>query len=165
MMRKFLLLFLYIFFCNSFALSNEFKWNKIASAKDNSNDYYLDSNSTRTIGNYRYQWILTNKLKNSDEIKSNIDYATIDCKQEKLQIILVSDHSKHFGEGKIENHALVSEDLLEWMTAEPKTIMSAIIEKSCKNAVTSISSNDDSNDLDTNKKKKQQKKRKKYKEF
>tara|TARA_B100000787_G_C16123701_1_gene263944 strand:+ start:218 stop:712 length:495 start_codon:yes stop_codon:yes gene_type:complete len=164
-MKKFLLLFLYFSLCNGFAQSNEFKWNKIASTKDNSSDYYLDSNSTRAIGNYRYQWILNNKLKNSDEVKSNVDYATIDCKRNKLQIILISDHSKHFGKGKIENHALVSEGQLEWMTPKPKTIMSTIIEKSCKNMVSSISSDDSESDLDANSNKKNKSKKRKYKEF
>jgi len=164
-MKIFLIIISLLFFKFSFLLANEFKWNKIASTKDNSSDYYLDSNSTRAIGNYRYQWILSNKLKDNDEIKSNVDYATIDCKRNKLQIILISDHSKHFGKGKIENHALVSEGQLEWMTPEPKTIMSTIIEKSCKNMVSSISSDDIESDLDANSNKKSKSKNRKYKEF
>jgi hypothetical protein len=60
-MKKFLLSFLLFFLFNSFALSNEFSWDKIASSEDGSHDYYLDNKATRTIGNYRYQWILSKK--------------------------------------------------------------------------------------------------------
>ena len=163
-MKKFLLSFLLIFFCNGFVLSNEFSWNKLVSSKDGSSDYYLDNKSTRTIGNYRYQWILSNKLKDNKKVKSNIDYATIDCNQNKLQIILITDHSEHFGKGKIITHKLVPEDQLEWSVAKKKTIMSMIIKNSCKNIVSSISSEDSESDLETNNKKKQ-KKKSKYKEF
>ncbi len=161
-MKKIILSSFFIVFYNGFVLSNEFSWNKVASSKDGSSDYYLDSKSTRTIGNHRYQWILSNKLKDNKEIKSNIDYASIDCKQKKLQIILVTDHSEHFGKGKIVTHALLPEDQLEWSVAQPKTIMSIIIENSCKNISSSISSDNSKSDLDANKKKK---KKSKYKEF
>ena len=165
-MKKIILSFFFIIFFNGFALTSEFSWNKVASSKDGSSDYYLDTKSTRTIGNYRYQWILSNKLKDNKEIKSNIDYASINCKQNKLQIILVTDHSEHFGKGKITTHALIPEDQLEWSVAQPKTIMSIIIENSCKNIVSSISSDNSESDLDVNKKKKNKKKKKsKYKEF
>ena len=66
-MKKFLLSFLLFFLFNSFALSNEFSWDKIASSEDGSHDYYLDNKATRTIGNYRYQWILSNKLKDNPD--------------------------------------------------------------------------------------------------
>jgi len=163
-MKKILIIFLLLFFKFSFLLANEFSWNKVASSEDKSSDYYLDNKSSRTIGNYRYQWILSNKLKDNDEIKSNVDYATIDCKRNKLQIILVTDHGEHFGKGKIKNHQLIEEKDLEWMTADPKTIMSVIIESSCNNMVSSISSDDNSSDLDANKNK-NKKKKSKYKEF
>jgi len=163
-MKIFLIIISLLFFKFSFLLANEFSWNKLVSAEDNSSDYYLDNKSSRTIGNYRYQWILSNKLTDNDEIKSNIDYATIDCKHNKLQIILVTDHGEHFGKGKIKNHQLIAENDLEWMTPEPKSIMSAIIKSSCNNMVSSISSDDDNSDLDTKKKKKKNKKSK-YKEF
>ena len=163
-MKKFLLSSLFIFFCNGSVLSNEFSWNKLVSSKDGSSDYYLDNKSTRTIGNYRYQWILSNKLKDNKKVKSNIDYATIDCKQNKLQVILITDYSEHFGKGKITTHKLLPEDQLEWSLAQPKTIMSMIIKNSCKNIVSSISSEDSESDLDTNIKRKK-KKKSKYKEF
>ena len=163
-MKKFLLSSLFIFFCNGSVLSNEFSWNKLVSSKDGSSDYFLDNKSTRTIGNYRYQWILSNKLKDNKKVKSKIDYATIDCKQNKLKVILINDYSEHFGKGKITTHKLLTEDQLEWSLAQPKTIMSMIIKNSCKNIASLISSDDSESDLDTNNKKKQ-KKKSKYKEF
>ena len=161
-MKKFLPFVLLFFLGSGFALSNEFSWNKVVSSQDGSSDYYLDNKSTRTIGNYRYQWILNNKLKDNKEIKSNVDYASIDCKRNKLQVILISDYSEHFGKGKVTNHQLLDE--LEWLVADPETIMSVIIKNSCKKNVSSISSDQDDDDLDTNNDKKKTKKRK-YKEF
>ena len=168
MMKKHLLIILIftsILKC-SFLLASEFDWKKVVSSADGDSDYYLDRKSKRAIGNYSYQWILSNKLKENDEIKSNVDYATIDCKRNKLQIILVTDHSEFFGQGKIENHHLISEDQLEWMTAKPGTIMSAIIENSCNNVASSISSKDNDNrDDDNTQRKSKNKTQKKYKEF
>ena len=159
-MKKFLPFFLLFFLSSSFALSNEFIWNKVVSSQDGSSDYYLDNKSTRTIGSYRYQWILNNKLKDNSEIKSNVDYAKIDCKRNKLQVVLISDYSEHFGKGKVTNHQLLDE--LEWLVAEPDTIMLAIIENSCKKKVSSISSDQDDGNLDENNDKK---KKRNYKEF
>jgi hypothetical protein len=166
-MKIFLAIFLTIFLKSNFVLASEFNWKKVVSSADGDSDYYLDSKSKRAIGNYSYQWILSNKLKDNDKIKSNIDYATIDCKRNKLQIILITDHSEFFGKGKIENHRLISENQLEWMTAEPGTIMSAIIKNSCNNIASSISSDDNQDrDVDVSKSKPKNKtKKRKYKEF
>jgi hypothetical protein len=166
-MKIFIIIFLTIFLKINFTSANEFNWNKkVVTAKDNSSDYYLDNKSSRRIGNYKYQWILSNKLKDNDKIKSNIDYVTIDCKRNKLQIILVSDYSEHFGKGKIEDHRLLAQEDLKWSTAKPKTIMSYLIESSCNNVASSISSenNDNRNDDNTQSKPKN-KTKKKYKEF
>jgi len=167
-MKIFLIIFFAVLLKCNFLLADEFSWNKIVTSKDGSDDYYLDSKSNRTIGNYNYQWILNNKIKDYNKVKSDITYTTIDCKRHKMQIILISDFSEHFGKGTITNHTLIPDDQLEWITAKPKTVMSFLIENSCNNVVSSISSDEDNGDLDekkSKKSKKSKKKKSKYKEF
>ena len=81
LMKKILLSVILIFFCNGLALSGEFDWTKTVTNESGESDYFLDHQSVRTIGNYNYQWILTNYLKDSQKVKSDVSYATIDCKK------------------------------------------------------------------------------------
>ena len=145
--------------CN-FLLANEFIWNKVISSKDGSTDYYFDSKSKRTVGNYNYQWYLANNIKDADEEKSNINYATIDCKRNKLQIILTTGYSEYSGKGKIMDHRLVSDEDLTWFEAKPESVLSFMIKNSCNDMSSSISPGDSKSDPSEKKTKK-----KKYKEF
>jgi hypothetical protein len=164
-MKIFLIIFFTILLKCNFLFANEFNWEKVATSKDGTNDYFLDSKSNRIIGNYTYLWILTNKIKDFDEVKSYVDYVTIDCKRNKMQRILESGYSEYSGKGKITNHRLISEDELEWLIAKPKTIRSTIIEISCNDMISSISSNKDNSGQNESKNKNKKKKKKKFKEF
>jgi len=162
-MKNFLIIFSIILLKCNFLLANEFIWNKVISSKDGSRDYYFDSKSKRTVGNYNYQWYLSNNIKDVDEEKSNINYATIDCKRNKLQIVLMTSYSEYSGKGKIMSHRLASNEDLIWLEAEePESVLSFMIKNSCNNISSSISSDEDSIDQDTNKNKN---KKKKYKQF
>jgi hypothetical protein len=162
-MKNFLIIFSIIFLKCNFLLANEFIWNKVTTAKDGSRDYYLDSKSKRTVGNYNYQWYLANNIKDADEEKSNINYATIDCKRNKLQIVLMTSYSEYSGKGQIINHRLVSDEDLTWLKADPESVLSFMIKNSCNDMNSSISSDDSKSDPSEKKTKK--KKNKKYKEF
>ena len=161
-MKKFLLFVIFILFFNSFALADNFNWTKTAINKSGSSEFYLDNQSVRTIGNYNYQWILTNYLKDSDQIKSDVSYVTFDCKKDRMQIVVWSEYSKYDAKGKIEGHSLSSEKDLKWATAKPDTVMSALIESSCENKVLSTNTIDTENE---NIKKEPKYKKNKYKEF
>ena len=161
-MKKFLLSVILIFFCNGLALSGEFDWTKTATDKSGKSDFFLDHQSVRTIGNYNYQWILTNYLKDSQKVKSDVSYATIDCKKNRMQMVLWSEYSDYNAKGKIEGHSLTSDKELEWLIAKPDTVMSALIENSCKNKTSSFNSADNESE---NIKKKPKNKKSKYKEF
>ena len=161
-MKNFLIIFSIILLKCNFLLANEFIWNKVVSAKDGSRDYYFDSKSKRTVGNYNYQWYLSNNIKDADEEKSNVNYATIDCKRNKLQIVLMTSYSEYSGKGKIMDHRLVSDEDLTWFEAGPESVLSFMIKNSCNNISSSISSDEDNIDQDTNKNKN---KKRKYKKF
>ena len=161
-MNKFLVYIILIFFYNNLVLSGEFDWTKIATNKSGTDDFYLDNQSVRTIGNYNYQWILTNYLKDSQKVKSDVSYATIDCKKNRMQMVLWSEYSDYNAKGKIEGHSLTSDKELEWLIAKPDTVMSALIENSCKNKTSSFNSADNESE---NIKKKPKNKKSKYKEF
>ena len=162
-MKNFLIIFSIILLKCNFLLANEFIWNKVISAKDGSRDYYFDSKSKRTVGNYNYQWYLANNIKDADEEKSNVNYATIDCKRNKLQVILTTSYSEYSGKGKIMSHRLVSDKDLTWLEAGPESVLSFMIKNSCNDMSSSISSDDSKRDPSEKKTKK--KKNKKYKEF
>ena len=161
-MKNFLIIFSIILLKCNFLLANEFIWNKVITAKDGSRDYYFDSKSKRTVGNYNYQWYLANNIKDADEEKSNINYVTIDCKRNKLQIVLMTSYSEYSGKGKIMSHTLVSDEDLIWLEAGAESVVSFMIKNSCNNISSSISSDEDNIDQDTNKNKN---KKSKYKQF
>jgi len=161
-MKNFLFFFIFIQFCNSFVLADNFNWTLAVKNKSGSGEFYLDNESVRTIGNYNYQWILANYLKDSDEIKSDISYTTIDCSKNRMQIVVWSEYSEFNGKGNIEGHTLTSPEDLKWSTAKPDTVMSSLIEDSCANKVSSTNS---TNTDKKNIKKKPKNKKKKYKEF
>ena len=161
-MKKFILFFIFIQFYNGIVLANDFNWTKTAKNKSGSSEFYLDNESVRTIGNYNYQWILTNYLKDSDEIKSDVSYATFDCKKNRMQIVVWSEYSEYDAKGNIEGHSLASPEDLKWSTAKPDTVMSLLIENSCANKVSSANS---TNTDKENIKKKPKDKKSKYKEF
>ena len=50
-------------------LSNEFNWSKIATTADESLEAYFDKKSIKKIENYKYVWILSNVLKDTEEDK------------------------------------------------------------------------------------------------
>ena len=156
---KFFSLFLLFLFYNGVSLSQDFSWKKVVISKNGSNEFYLDRKSIRSIGNYNYQWLMTNYLKEFDEVKSDISYTTIDCKRNRMQIVIWSEYSEHDAKGQITGHSLSTDDELEWANAKDGTIMSALIKSSCDNKTFTFDDNDVKN------KNKKTKRKSKYKEF
>ena len=160
-MKKLFIFFIFIQLYSSFVLSNEFNWTQTAKTKSGETEFYLDNQSTRSIGNYNYQWVLANYLKDFDEVKSNISYATIDCKRNKMQMVIWSEYDEYYAKGKVIGHSLIPEEDLEWHTPKSNSVMSVLIKNSCANKVSSVNSVDGENEKINRKPKKKHK----FKEF
>lgn len=156
---KILLFFILFVFYNNTSSSEDFSWNKVVTSKDGSNEFYFDRKSIRSIGNYNYQWLMTNYLKGTEEVKSDISYVTVDCKKNRIQIVIWSEYSENDAQGQIRGHSLSTKEELEWYNAKDGTITSALVESSCKNKIFSLDNTGEKN------KNSKTKRKSKYKEF
>ena len=144
-------------------LSNEFNWSKIATTASGSLETYLDEKSIKKIENYKYVWILSNVLKDTDKMKSFVVYEKVNCNNNQMQNIIWIEYSDFFAKGEIGYHEVSQDESLEWTSPKPSSIMEIIINKTCNFKSTS-SETENSINPDENKPK-IKKKREKYKIF
>lgn len=159
-MKKVLSVLFLLLFQNNLSFSKEFEWSKVATNKDGNKDYFLDFLSLREIDNYNYQWILINYLDNSNDFKSEVAYATVDCEKKKIQEIILTQYSKKFAKGETQLHELLTGELLDWIDFPSNSVGEMIIESSCNRKDSLIESQEPRKKKDEKKKKKS-----KYKEF
>ena len=144
-------------------LSNEFNWAKIATTADGSLETYFDKKSIKKIENYKYVWILSNVLKDTDKVKSFVVYEKVNCNNNQMQNIIWIEYSDFFAKGEIGYHEVSQDEYLEWTSADPSSVMEIIINKTCNFKSTS-SEKENSINPDENKPK-IKKEREKYKIF
>ena len=159
-MKKILTVLILLLLQNNLSFSKEFEWSKVAVNKNGDKEFYLDFLSLREIDNYNYQWILINYLDDSNDYKSEIAYATVDCEKKKIQEIILTQYSKEFAKGETQFHELLTGELLEWLDFPSNSVGGMIIESSCNLKASSIKSQEPRKEKDEKKKKKS-----KYKEF
>ena len=113
---------------------SEWNWIKVAEGTETFPlPSYIDKNSVKKEGKYKYFWSLSNyNERSSDGIISTAKYYKVDCKKIQKQLLRFKGYSEHWAKGELISDWETNEEERVWGTGHPKSSVKKVLKTVCK---------------------------------